>query len=66
VRACRNARLNDPNPDVFLCSPVPPAVCSDSMSDMSATLVRVCWIDKYGGNHSVTLSGLKWNETATP
>lgn len=39
---------------------------SDLQNDFRALEVRVCWVDKNGGNHSVTLNGVKWNETAAP
>ena len=61
--SCRNynVALNPNNP----CSAPLPA-CTDSQSDMKAITVRVCWVDKNGGNHSATLNGIKWNEEATP
>jgi len=40
--------------------------CSVTMPNTKAIAVRVCWVDKYGGIHSVTLNGIKWDETATP
>lgn len=42
------------------------ASCLDSLTNVKAITVRVCWVDKNGGNHSATLSGVKWDETATP
>lgn len=69
VNDCRNAQVNDPDPNIPLCNP--PAVTAScapgaAMSNMSAIAVRVCWTDQYGGNHSATMYGVKWNETATP
>ncbi|MGQ9570331.1 MAG: type IV pilus modification PilV family protein [Thermodesulfovibrionales bacterium] len=65
---CRDLTINDPAPDMPLCEPSPTATCTAgaSMNNLSAISVRVCWIDKNGGNHSVTLDGIKWDETATP
>jgi prepilin-type N-terminal cleavage/methylation domain-containing protein len=69
VDNCGYAQVNDPNPNVPVCNPVPPAVCGTKMPkmpNMRAIAVRVCWVDKQGGNHSVTLNGTKWDATATP
>ncbi len=69
VDNCRNAQLNDPDPNIPLCNPpATTASCTAgaTMPNMRAIAVRVCWTDKHGGNHSVTLNGLKWDETATP
>jgi prepilin-type N-terminal cleavage/methylation domain-containing protein len=65
---CRNITINDPDPNKPVCNPVPPAACTggSQMNNISAIAVRVCWIDQQGGNHSVTLNGVKWDETATP
>jgi len=61
---CRNINvaLNPNNP----CDPNSAVNCADAMNNMRAVAVRVCWVDKNGGNHSVTLNGVKWDETATP
>ncbi|MEW6213995.1 MAG: prepilin-type N-terminal cleavage/methylation domain-containing protein, partial [Nitrospirota bacterium] len=60
---CRNINVNlDPNNP---CNNTG-SNCTDVISNFRAIAVRVCWIDKNGGNHSVTLNGVKWNETATP
>jgi len=48
------------------CNSASASTCADAQSNMKATLVRVCWVDKNGGNHSATLNGVKWNEEATP
>jgi Tfp pilus assembly protein PilV len=69
VNNCRNITINEPDPNnIPLCNPAPPAACAGdaAMDSISAIAVRVCWIDKQGGNHSVTLNGVKWDETATP
>jgi len=65
---CRNLTINDPDPNIPDCNPVPPVACvgGASMDNISAISVRVCWVDKSGDNHSVTLNGIKWDETATP
>lgn len=65
---CRNLNINDPNPNSPVCNPIPPAACAGGalINNVSAVAVRVCWVDKNGGNHSVTLNGIKWDETATP
>lgn len=64
VDNCRNmdVPLNLNNP----CNPNPNVTCTDALNNMRAVTIRVCWIDKNGGNHSVTLNGMKWNETAAP
>jgi prepilin-type N-terminal cleavage/methylation domain-containing protein len=61
---CRNINvaLNPNNP----CDPNSAVNCADAMNNMRAVAVRVCWVDKNGGNHSVTVNGVKWDETATP
>jgi prepilin-type N-terminal cleavage/methylation domain-containing protein len=61
---CRNINvaLNPNNP----CDPNAAVACSNIMNNVGAAAVRVCWVDKNGGNHSVTLNGLKWDERATP
>ena len=61
---CRNhdVALNSTNP----CNSGSTSTCADSQSNMKAIVVRVCWVDKNGGNHSATLNGIKWNEEATP
>jgi len=68
VNNCRDLTIDDPDPDIPVCNPPPSAKCVSgaSMGNISAVSVRVCWIDKNGGNHSVTLNGIKWDETATP
>lgn len=68
VNNCRNLTINDPNPNIPVCNPVPPVACAGGalMDNISAISVRVCWVDKNGGNHSVTLNGVKWDATATP
>ncbi|MGB9716417.1 MAG: type IV pilus modification PilV family protein [Thermodesulfovibrionales bacterium] len=68
VNNCRDLIINDPDPDLPLCEPSPPATCAKdaTLDNVSAISVRVCWIDKDGGRHSVTLNGIKWDETATP
>ncbi len=33
---------------------------------VSAIRARTCWTDKSGGNHSVTLDTLRWNENVVP
>ncbi len=51
------------------CNPasvVSPCSGIDVLSNMKAIAVRVCWVDKNGGNHSATLNGVKWDETAEP
>jgi len=48
------------------CNPQSAVNCAAAMDNTKAIAVRVCWVDKYGGNHSVTLNGVKWDETATP
>lgn len=48
------------------CNLAPGVACANAMANTRAIAVRTCWVDKNGGNHSVTLTGLKWNETATP
>ena len=48
------------------CNSASASTCVDAQSNMKATLVRVCWVDKNGGNHSATLNGVKWDEAATP
>ncbi|NOY39148.1 MAG: type IV pilus modification protein PilV [Nitrospirae bacterium] len=65
---CRSVLINDPNPNALVCNPVPPGTCAGgaAMNNVKALAVRVCWTDKNGGNHSVTLNGVKWDETATP
>jgi len=65
---CRSLVINDPVPNTLLCTPVPPSACASGavMNNVKAIAVRVCWTDKNGGNHSVTLNGVKWDETATP
>jgi prepilin-type N-terminal cleavage/methylation domain-containing protein len=65
---CRNLTINDPVPNIAVCNPVPTVACVDgaSMDNISAISVRVCWVDKNGDNHSVTLNRIKWDETATP
>jgi prepilin-type N-terminal cleavage/methylation domain-containing protein len=65
---CSNIIINDPDPNIPVCNPVPPAACAggSQMNNVSAIAVRACWTDKQGGNHSVTLNGVKWDETATP
>jgi len=64
VDTCRNINValnpNDP------CNTGSAVTCPDAMTNMRAVAVRVCWVDKNGGNHSVTLNGVKWDETATP
>jgi prepilin-type N-terminal cleavage/methylation domain-containing protein len=40
--------------------------CADPQNDMKTIVVRVCWTDKNGGNHSATLNGIKWDEESTP
>ncbi|NWF51895.1 MAG: prepilin-type N-terminal cleavage/methylation domain-containing protein [Nitrospirae bacterium] len=68
VNNCRDLTIDDPDPDTPVCNPPPTANCVSgaSMDNISAISVRVCWVDKNGGNHSVTLNGIKWDETATP
>ncbi len=65
---CRSVVINDPVPTALLCTPAPPGSCANGagMNNVKAIAVRVCWTDKSGGNHSVTLNGVKWDETATP
>ncbi len=65
---CRSVVINDPNPNALVCTPAPPGACAGgaAMNNVKAIAVRVCWTDKNGGNHSVTLNGVKWDETATP
>lgn len=36
------------------------------ISNIKEIAVRVSWVDQHGGNHSVTLDGVKWDETAAP
>lgn len=48
------------------CDPESKVNCTDSLTDVKAVAVRVCWVDKNGGNHSITLNSLKWNEAAAP
>ncbi len=48
------------------CNPASVVSCPDALSNMKAIAVRVCWVDKNGGNHSATLNGVKWDETAAP
>ena len=68
VNNCRNLTINDPDPNIPVCNPVPSVACTGgaSIDNVSAISVRVCWVDKNGGNHSVMLNGIKWDETATP
>jgi prepilin-type N-terminal cleavage/methylation domain-containing protein len=65
---CRNLTINDTDPNIPVCNPVPPVACvgGASMDNISAISVRVCWVDKNGKDRSVTLNGIKWDETATP
>lgn len=63
---CRNTQVEDPDPNNPLCNPIAEAICENAMTNMRTITVRVCWVDKNGGNHSVTLSGMKWNESAIP
>ena len=68
VDDCRSVIINDPIPDTRVCTPAPPGACAGgaAMDNVKAIAVRVCWTDKNGANHSVTLNGAKWDETATP
>lgn len=61
---CRdiNVTLNPDNP----CDPDSTTNCLSAMPNMKAVAVRVCWVDKNGGNRSVTLNGVKWNDEAAP
>ncbi len=65
VDRCRRAVVNDPNPTIPVCNPQPAANClpADALQNdgMRAVAVRTCWIDRNGGNHSVTLFGEKWD-----
>ncbi|MEC4686510.1 MAG: type IV pilus modification protein PilV [Nitrospirota bacterium] len=65
---CRSVDINDPIPTALLCTPAPPGACAGGagMNNVKALAVRVCWTDKNGSNHTVTLNGVKWDETATP
>lgn len=61
---CRNINVSlDPNNP---CNPQSMVNCTDGMNNVRAIAVRACWVDKQGVTHSVTLDGVKWNETATP
>lgn len=57
-----NVSPNPNNP----CAPATTASCTTALNNALAIATRVCWVDKNGGNHSVTLTGVKWNETAAP
>ena len=64
---CNNSRdidvvltPNDP------CNPGSAVTCTNAMNNVKAIAVRVCWLDRRGGQYSVTLNRIKWNETATP
>lgn len=49
-----------------LCPNVP-AICTVAgvlTAPVSAVRARVCWTDKAGGNHAVTLDSVRWNENA--
>jgi prepilin-type N-terminal cleavage/methylation domain-containing protein len=62
--SCRNQNVAlDPNDP---CDSASASTCTDSQGDMKTIVVRVCWVDKNGGNHSASLSGIKWDEEATP
>ncbi|NOZ24892.1 MAG: type IV pilus modification protein PilV [Nitrospirae bacterium] len=65
---CRSVLINDPSPNELLCTPVPASTCAAGagMNNVKAVAVRVCWTGKNGSNHSITLNGVKWDETATP
>lgn len=61
---CRNIGVAlDPNNP---CNVGSATNCTAAMNDTKAIAVRVCWVDQYGGNHSVTINGVKWNEEAIP
>ncbi len=65
---CRSVVINDADPNESLCTPVPPSACAAgaAMNNVKAVAVRVCWMGKDGNNHSITLNGVKWDESATP
>jgi prepilin-type N-terminal cleavage/methylation domain-containing protein len=52
------------------CSNLAAACTSDpdgtAAVSVSAIRARACWTDKYGGNHSVTLDTLRWDENVVP
>jgi prepilin-type N-terminal cleavage/methylation domain-containing protein len=61
VDNCRDLAVNDPDPNVPLCNPMPASNCINASNNMKAIAVRTCWTDKNAGNHAVTLHGEKWN-----
>jgi prepilin-type N-terminal cleavage/methylation domain-containing protein len=61
---CRNINVTLTPSDP--CSPTSVVSCPNLLINMKAIAVRVCWIDKNGGNHSASLNGVKWDETAAP
>lgn len=48
------------------CDPGAQVQCVSPLSDVKAVTVRVCWVDKNGGNHSISLNSLKRNEAVAP
>lgn len=63
---CREGQVNDPIPAVSLCNPMPPAVCISNLNNLKTIISRTCWLDKNGGVHSVTLNGVRWDDTQLP
>lgn len=61
---CRNIKVEH-KPD-NPCDPKSIVSCTDALNNMKALEVRVCWTEKNSGNHSFTLNGVRWDETATP
>ncbi|MEW6002485.1 MAG: prepilin-type N-terminal cleavage/methylation domain-containing protein [Nitrospirota bacterium] len=61
---CRDINVSlDPNNP---CNPGSAVSCPSPMNNVMTVAVRVCWVDKNGGNHFVTLNGVKWDEMAMP